>query len=243
MKTRHETIWSNSVLQSATAPLSQQVFGNSVCGIRIQNRTVWVMMITETATGAPVDELPPLSWVLIPNPLDFTLALLVASNNLTKPADMRVSVTYVDTPVTYAYGTISPLSGQSIPGQLVQNDVSAPVNNNPVQGSPVTTGQISLPSSGALTLIMAAGGVMQKLLINVMNGTNATTPANAIIQLRNGSNGSDVFSQIPVGNLESGAVAPPLEIDFAPGIENNGIYGNVANLTAGYMYATLFAVI
>ena len=192
MKTRHETIWSNIVLQSVTAPLSQQVFGNSVCGIRIQNRTVWVMMITETATGAPVDELPPLSWVLIPNPMDFTLALLVASNNLTKPADMKVSVTYVDTPVTYAYGTLSPLSGQSIPDSQVNNTISTDIGKGFTR---LSGGGTIYTSSTGVTQVTFSALAQQVVLLNQGSANvsfwgdenGPTQPADAPVLLPGGS--------------------------------------------------------
>lgn len=163
MKTSHQVIWNNATLQSATAPLNQQVFGNSVCAVRIQNRSVWVLMVTETATGAPVDELPPLSWIMIPNPVDFTLSLLVSDNNLTKPADMKVSVTYVDTPVSYAYGSLSPLSGQSIPDSQVNNTISTDIG----VGFPrLKGGGTFYPSSGGTTTVTFAKTSQQIMVFN-----------------------------------------------------------------------------
>lgn len=172
MKTRHDIVWDNATLQGASAPLTQKVFGNSVCGVRIQNRSVWVLMVTETATGAPVEELPPFSWVLIPNPVDYTFQLLVANNNLTKPADMRVSVTYVDTPVTYAYGSISPLSGQSIPLSGIDS-ASNGVNVNNTVGTDIGKGFTRLSgggtmyaSSGGITVVTFSSVAQQVVLLN-----------------------------------------------------------------------------
>ena len=158
MKTRHDIVWDNATLQGASAPLTQKVFGNSVCGVRIQNRSVWVLMVTETATGAPVEELPPFSWVLIPNPVDYTFNLLVASNNLTKPADMRVSVTYVDTPVSYAYGTISTQNGQSNPYVTGEVGLSAGTTVSLPAGTSVTLADGSTVALASGTAVDLASG-------------------------------------------------------------------------------------
>ena len=254
MKTRHEVIWNNATLQEATAPLSLPVFGNSVCGVRIQNRSVWVLMVTETATGAPVEELPPFSWVLIPNPVDYTFQLLVANNNLTKPADMRVSVTYVDTPVTYAYGTISPLSGQSLPisgidsannGVLVGNDTSSPVNNNPVQGSPVVSSGILL-TSGSNTSMFVTGGVLQKLFVYVTS-TTSTAPGDtsALLIYINGKILDAILLATMTGNTGANWIINR-QYDLSPGINANGagLQFLADNLASGsQLYGNAFGII
>lgn len=226
MKTSHQVIWNNATLQAATAPLNQQVFGNNVCAVRIQNRSVWVLMVTETATGAPVEELPPMSWCLIPNPVDFTFNLLAESNNLPKPSDMKVSVTYVDSPVSYAFGTLNPLNGQSIPSQLVTNDISNPVNTLSVTGSPVSSSYTSLTTSWSTLLVL--NSVVQKIFVSTGNSSaTASTASNQTLFLANSVNGGN-GSYNPEWSFIMGAIAamtndfvtagPYYTIDCSPGI-------------------------
>ena len=109
----------------------------------------------------------------------------------------------------------------------VDNASDNPANVQPVFGSPVASGDTTLPANQTSALsIIPSGGVLQKLIITCFNNNNGTMPNNAWIAIYNGS---EEIAGISVANLPVGTTSdsnpqfPPLVIDFSPGVTNNGI--------------------
>lgn len=234
MKTRHDIVWDNATLQGASAPLTQKVFGNSVCGVRIQNRSVWVLMVTETATGAPVEELPPFSWVLIPNPVDYTFQLLVANNNLTKPADMRVSVTYVDTPVTYAYGSISTQNGQSNPYVTGEVGLSAGTTVSLPAGTSVTLADGSTVALASGTAVDLASGATVGIDSN-SNGVNVQNPTASPVNTQGVPNIASYFNITPTQFTSADTSATSYTYSMA---QSGGILKSITFTTGWGIFCT-----
>lgn len=200
MNTRHETIWDNVSISEASSPLSQTVTGNAVCGIRIQNRSIYPLLVTEKSTGAPVEEIPSMSYCVLPNPVDFILTLLVASNNLTPPASQKVTLTYINTPVTYQFGALTQLQGQSQPTSEVTNTLSTDVGVGFVRlkgggtfyaGSGITAVNFTNPLTGkaqpAQQVVLFNSGQSNVSFWGDEDGNTGTVPSDAPVLVPGGS--------------------------------------------------------
>lgn len=218
------TLFSNSQIAAATATLTLPEKGNASCSVKVVNSSVYPLLITATSQGgAPVEVLPPYTFAIMPNPVSYTASLLVdKGTGLSAPANQYVTVTYIDQVMNYQFGPISELAAGSVPNGLVVNDSSSPVNTQAVIGSPVaTTDFVAVPNTTP-TQILSSGGVLQKLIVSIINNSSTTTPANSVVYIFNGSSANCIAS-IPAGNLAQAQCIIPVTFDFSPGVNNQGI--------------------
>ena len=120
------TLFDNSQIAAASATLSLPEKGNASCSVKVVNSSVYPLLITSTSQGgAPVEVLPPYTFAIMPNPVNYTAALLVEKGTgLSAPANQYVTATYIDQVMNYQFGPISELAAGSVPSANVKNTVS-----------------------------------------------------------------------------------------------------------------------
>lgn len=181
----------------------------------------------ETASGTPIDA-------------TISGTVSIAANQVVQVENTSGGSVTVSATGTVDVGTVNTITAGSI---TVDNTASGPVVNQPVNGSPTYSGEVTLTTSQQL--VVPSGGVVQKLVVCPYNAGTTATPAGMSILVTNGTGTSNIIAWIPAGGIDGVvyAAGTPVVIDLSPGIANSGIYAAVFNPGTATAGVSILAVL